>query len=92
MAGSLPYFFFATRTSTNQHAIAVTVEAVAGLDGVVVCRQNVLAACESANQREQRGTRQMKVCQQTLHHAKMKSGNDEQAGLGSAGKHQIRGT
>ena len=42
---------------TNQLAISITVEAIARFDGVVVRRQDMLAAGERTDQREQRGTR-----------------------------------
>jgi hypothetical protein len=47
----------------DQHAVAVTVEAVARFDGVAVRRENIFAAGESTDQREQRRARQVKVCQ-----------------------------
>src|SRR5467141_595827 len=62
---------------TNQLAISITVEAIARFDGVVVRRQDMLAAGERADQREQRGARQMKVCEQSFHDTKSKSGNNK---------------
>src|SRR5207302_6705222 len=48
---------------TNQQAVSITVEAVARVDRVFVGRQDVLSAGKCADQRQQRGTRQMKVCE-----------------------------
>src|SRR6266849_306109 len=76
---------------TNQQAVSITVEAVARVDSVLVGRKDVLAAGESADQRQQRGTRQMKVCEQPFHGTKPESGHDKQARFCVAGKHEIRG-
>jgi hypothetical protein len=40
-------------SSANQHAVSVAVEAVAGLNGVVVGREYVFAAREGTDKREQ---------------------------------------
>ncbi len=45
---------------------------------MLVGGENVLAPGEGADQRKQRGTRQMKICQQALHHTKSKPRNNEQ--------------
>ena len=39
--------------STNQHAVSITIEAVACLNSVIVGGQDLFAACEGTNQREQ---------------------------------------
>jgi len=72
---------------TNQQAISITVEAVARFDGVLVGRKDMLTAGESADQRKQRGTGQMKVCEQAFHDTKLKSGHDKQARLSLASEH-----
>ena len=48
---------------TNEHAISVTVKAVARLNGVLVSRENFLPSSECADQREQRRARQMEIRQ-----------------------------
>src|SRR6266700_6264127 len=74
---------------TNQHAVAITIEAVASRDGVFVSGQNVLSSGKRADQREQRRPRQMKICEQALHHAEPEARNNEQPRLGVACKHKI---
>ena len=45
------------RNLLNPHAIAITVKAVARLDGVPVRSENEFAACECADQNQQRRLR-----------------------------------
>ncbi len=47
----------------DQHAVAVTVEAVFRFDGMAVRREDIFAAGEGTDQRKQRRARQVKVCQ-----------------------------
>src|ERR1700687_488936 len=75
---------------TNQQAISITIEAIARFDGVVVGRQDMLPAGESADQREQRRARQMKVCEQTFHDTKSKSGNNKKLRIRFTCEHKIR--
>src|SRR6267143_1715199 len=75
---------------TNHHAISITVEAVARFDGVFVGRQDMLPAGERADQREQRGAGQMKVCEQTFHDTKSESGNNKKLCFRFACEHKIR--
>src|SRR5690349_16763347 len=64
-------------TLTNQHAVSVAIETVARFDGMLIRRKDPLTAGESAHQRKECGTRQMKVCEQTIHDTKSKSRNNE---------------
>src|SRR5882762_10053325 len=75
---------------TNQQAISITVEAVARFDGVFVGRQDMLPAGERADQREQRRTRQMKICEQSFHDTKSESGNNKKLRILFACEHKIR--
>src|SRR5260370_37141705 len=75
---------------TNHHAISIPVEAVARFDGVLVGRQDMLPAGERADQREQRGAGQMKVCEQTFHDTKSESGNNKKLCFRFACEHKIR--
>src|ERR1700719_102625 len=54
----------------NPHAIAVTVKAVPGIDGVAIRSENEFAPRERADENEQRGLRQMEIRQQLIDHAK----------------------
>ena len=54
----------------NPHAIAITVKAVPGIDGVAIRSENEFAPRERADENEQRGLRQMEIRQQLIDHAK----------------------
>jgi hypothetical protein len=66
-SGLLPRHWFAEelrgtsvphhRPLADQHAVAVTVEAVARFDGMAVGRENIFAASKSTDQRKQRRAR-----------------------------------
>ncbi len=47
--------------SANQHTISVTVKAVAGFNSMLISRENTFAPRKRADQRQQRGPRQMKI-------------------------------
>jgi hypothetical protein len=66
----------------DQHAVTVTVKAVARFHGMAVRRENIFTSGEDADQRKQRGAWQMKICQQRVHHAKVKPRNNKQACFG----------
>jgi hypothetical protein len=50
-------------TLANQHTIAVTVKTVFFRNGMTVCGQDAVFARKCGDQRQQRGFRQMKICQ-----------------------------
>ncbi len=79
-----------TLNSTNQHAVAVAVKAVPGLDRVPIGVQHVFPPCKSADKGKQRGPRKMEVCQQRIYCAKFKSRSDKEASFRSAGSEQFR--
>jgi hypothetical protein len=70
-----------TGSLLDPHAIAVTVKAVSGVDGVAVRLQDQFASRECADQNQQRGLRQMEICQQLIDHAKRVAWLDENAGF-----------
>jgi hypothetical protein len=61
----------------NQHAVSVTIEAVACLYSVIVGREYVFAAREGAHKREQSRARQVKIREQGIDYPEMKSRIDE---------------
>ena len=69
----------------NPHAIAVTVKAVSGFDCVTVGLQDEFAACEGADQNEQRGLRQMEIREELVDYAKRVAWLDENACFREAG-------
>ena len=58
------------RTSANQHAVPITVKAVASLHGMDVGSEHIFASSKGAHQRQQCRAGKMEVCQQRVHYAK----------------------
>src|SRR5216683_5323018 len=64
-------------SSTNEHAIAVAIKAITRVHGMFVRRKHSLASGKSANQGEQRGTRQMKIGKQCCNYLEPKARNNK---------------
>jgi hypothetical protein len=90
VVGSLSSRLFVYRFNllANQHAIAITVKTVAGVDGMFVSREYIFVSGECADQCKQRGTRQVKVGQQSAHHSEVKSWKNKQACFGFSSQEQ----
>src|SRR5450759_177154 len=66
---------------SDPHAIPVTVEPVSGFHRVAIRRQNKFTPCECADQYEQCGLRQMKICQELIDRAELVARLDENTGF-----------
>jgi hypothetical protein len=69
----------------DQHAIPITVKTVVAGDRVAVGLQDILAPSERGNQSQERGFRQVEVCEQLVHHAEVVAGEEEDFRLGTTG-------
>src|SRR5687767_10371801 len=74
----------------NQHRVAVAVEAIPGGDGVTVGAEHALAAGKGGHQHQERGLRQVKVRNQSLHDPEGMPRADKQLRF-SRGGHDIAG-
>lgn len=72
---------------TDEHAVSITVKAIVFSDSMAVRRENILAAGKRADEREKRRSRQMEICQQSIHDAKLKTGINEDVRVGLAREH-----
>ena len=62
----------------DQHRVAVAVEAVSGLEGGTIGREDALAPGEGADQREQARSRQVEVREESVHGTEAAAGTDEE--------------
>lgn len=70
--------------SANQHAIAIAVEAIAALHGVIVGMENSRCAGKCGDENEQAGFRQMKICEELIYDAEFVARVHEDCGVGAA--------
>src|SRR5580698_6766812 len=76
----------------DKHAVAVTVEAVTGGDGVIVGAEDIFAAGQRGDESEQAGLGQVEICEELIHYADGLAGVEEDCGFGAAGARQgVRG-
>lgn len=69
----------------DQHAIPITIKTVTLGDRVAVGLKDVLAPGKRGNQRQERGFRQVEVCEQLVHDAEIVAGKKEDFGFGTSG-------